>query len=258
MEIQDVVRVGQYMDFIRNQRFRTTLICHESVKINRQLHVDDVAKFSLSFSGKFQKSLPKDKLLNNVAVTFEAPGIILTIQKPILKACMSILHDRFGKPIAYEALVQEVMKLVGEKDKTVVTKALNSELNLMRLILAGMIRVHIDEGLYGIEIPSMPKTSAYIQKTAKEYANVPNLRHETHKLTEVERLVLQYLDGSHKITNISKSLEEKIHNQELTLVDEQKRPVSSKKEIQERVKKITLTALETLTRKAYLLQAEKG
>ncbi|HET9844008.1 MAG TPA: hypothetical protein VFP93_05065, partial [Gammaproteobacteria bacterium] len=81
----------------------------------------------------------------------------------------------------------------------------------------------------------------------------PNLRHETLVLLPVERILLQYLDGKRKISKINRILEEKVLNKELNLTDEQNNPIVEKKQIHERIQKLTLSTLENLARKAYLL-----
>lgn len=36
-DINDIVRTEQYMDFITNLRFRSTLLCHNNIKLNRSI-----------------------------------------------------------------------------------------------------------------------------------------------------------------------------------------------------------------------------
>jgi len=45
--LNDIVRTEQYMDFITNRRFRSTLLCHNNVKLNRALDNEVTKKFSL-------------------------------------------------------------------------------------------------------------------------------------------------------------------------------------------------------------------
>ena len=40
--INDIVRTEQYMDFITNRRFRSTLLCHSSAKLNRSINNEDI------------------------------------------------------------------------------------------------------------------------------------------------------------------------------------------------------------------------
>ncbi len=254
-EIKDIVRMGQYMDFIRNQRFRTTLICHESQTINRNLDLSDVHQFYLSFCGQFQEGLPEDKIQSNETVTFQAKGIVLTIQNPLTKACMKILHDGFGKPLAYDDLVSQSMKMVQFDDKEKAQAILDQELNLIRLYLGGMIQLHMDSGIYASHIDAKPMTAKHIQTISKLKAKVPNLRHETHHLQDMERIVLQFLDGDKKIKDLNQLIEEKIKSKELSLKDDKGVDVTKVSEIRKKIKILVLSTLESLLKKAYLLKS---
>ena len=55
--LNDIVRTEQYMDFITNRRFRSTLLCHNNIKLNRSLNNDDVKKFALSLDITAEKEL---------------------------------------------------------------------------------------------------------------------------------------------------------------------------------------------------------
>lgn len=252
-EIKDVVRMGQYMDFIRNQRFRTTLICRKKHLPQRSLKVDSVESYCLSYCGQFQDVLSEAKVQSNEAVTFQSPGIVLTIQKPFPKACMKVLHDRYGKPIAYDDLVDESMKLVPLSSRDEAKRIINQDLNLMRLFLGGIVNIHMDTGIYAQHIPNKPQTTELVRITAKARNMVPNLRHETHKLLDIERIMLQFLDGNHTIPEIKSLIEQKISAGELNLTARDGGAVTDPKEITEKVNLLTLSTLESLTKKAFLM-----
>ncbi|MCP3955832.1 MAG: methyltransferase domain-containing protein, partial [Desulfobacterales bacterium] len=44
-KIPELIKAEQYMDFIRNRRFRSTVLCHAGTKINRELDVRDIEQF---------------------------------------------------------------------------------------------------------------------------------------------------------------------------------------------------------------------
>jgi hypothetical protein len=46
-EINDLVRMEQYLDFTINRTFRCSLICHDDVPINREIGPGNMAKFYL-------------------------------------------------------------------------------------------------------------------------------------------------------------------------------------------------------------------
>ncbi len=253
-EIKDIVRVGQYMDFIRNQRFRTTLICHKDQKLNRNLKTEDIEQFCLAFQGRFQESTPIESINNQEPVTYQSAGITLTLKSPVAKACLKVLHDLYGKPISYQALIKAICEMTSQKEKEVKT-IVNGEINLMRLVLAGMIKLYPDEGNYASELTQSPSTTGLIQYYSKAREHVPNMRHETLKLTPIERLVLQFIDGKKTVSELNEIIESKIVSKELSMKDEQGNDIVDTSQIKEKVKLITLSTLENLVKKAYLVKS---
>ena len=88
--VNDIVRTEQYMDFITNRRFRTTLLCHSDVKINRNINNDDIMKFNMIFNIVPEKPI-KEVDLNNAseALKFFLNGnkdSNLTTSSPYMKA----------------------------------------------------------------------------------------------------------------------------------------------------------------------------
>ena len=46
--LNDIVKTEQYLDFINNRRFRSTLLCHNNVPINRSLNNNSIKNFAIS------------------------------------------------------------------------------------------------------------------------------------------------------------------------------------------------------------------
>ena len=45
-QITDIVRQEQYLDFLTNRRFRSTLLCHAGVELSRDVSSDRLQSFS--------------------------------------------------------------------------------------------------------------------------------------------------------------------------------------------------------------------
>ena len=45
----NILELEQYMDFLRNRRFRCTLLCHREVKLQRAVELPPVAKMKVAF-----------------------------------------------------------------------------------------------------------------------------------------------------------------------------------------------------------------
>src|SRR5207253_1197024 len=77
---------------------------------------------------------------------------------------------------------------------------------LIRCYETGQIELSVLPSGFATEIPQFPKTTAMVRRQAKSSGMVTNLRHEAIQLTDLQRHVIQYLDGTHDLA----SIEEKI------------------------------------------------
>ncbi len=104
--VNDIVRTEQYMDFITNRRFRTTLLCHSDVKINRNINNDDITKFNIIFNIVPEKPL-KEVDLNNASenLKFFLNGnqdSNLTTSSPYMKAILYTFSENLNNPLSFE------------------------------------------------------------------------------------------------------------------------------------------------------------
>ena len=96
--INDIVRTEQYMDFITNRRFRSTLLCHAEVKLNRALDNDSAKKFAISLDITAEKLLKDVVIESNDPMKFYFKGDkdqYITTNSPALKAAFYVpnLHS---------------------------------------------------------------------------------------------------------------------------------------------------------------------
>ena len=58
-EINDIIRTEQYLDFIRNRTFRSSLLCHNNLSINRNLKQEDIEKLNKKHLKYWEKKKKK-------------------------------------------------------------------------------------------------------------------------------------------------------------------------------------------------------
>jgi methyltransferase-like protein len=66
--LNDIVKTEQYLDFINNRRFRSTLLCHGNVAINRALNNNNIKEFAISFDIVPEKPFNQKNLESNEVV----------------------------------------------------------------------------------------------------------------------------------------------------------------------------------------------
>lgn len=218
-KINDVVSCGQYLDFICNQRFRCTLLCHEAATINRSLCTSQITAFYLSFNGKIDGQAEAQSM-NEQEMHCVGQHITLTLTNPIAKAAMLKLSALKGKPIAFGELCDSVMKETSLSDRAYVERFLIEDLNLMRLVLGGLVKIHSDGGRYANAPGNKPLTTEWIHYQLQHQAWVTNHRHETISLSDIERFLLLNCDGQISVKELSQKLTDFLTQQKVGLIRE--------------------------------------
>lgn len=230
-KINNIVITGQYMDFIRNQRFRCTLLCHQDAQINRSLKTADVEDFYLSFSGKInQENITEDDLEDGKDINFSNNYLTMTLRNKVSQLAMFTLAQQ-KKPIHY----LELCKLLQDKgiDMSLddLKVHLNDQLNLMRALLAGIVQVHSYEHTYETDIADKPCADrlARYQAARPQQAHITNLRHQTVSLDPVSKLLIPAMDGSRSFDDLLEIVVKHIESGDLSIVDKSKQPIEDPK-----------------------------
>ncbi len=221
LKIPDIIKAEQYMDFIRNRRFRSTLLCHASLDINRRIDVDAIDQFhltTLAFPDVTVESDPLETgIEDGVPMTFSSGSATLQIRGRIPKTAMLILAECSRQPLDYEVLCRETMRRTGILHIDYIREQLNEDLNLIRLLFAGMIQISSSKGPYTIRVPDLPKVTRMVQLQAADSDMVTNQRHSLVYLNSAEQIMVRYLDGRTPHAQLVDKLCSHIHTGELKL-----------------------------------------
>ena len=199
--VPDIIATNQYMDFIRNQRFRSTLLCHAETPINRNLQAEDIKNYYLSFSGDNTAALSKAELEEGIAINFESKNISLQLKKNVSKLALSILVEQIPGRLHYKDLITEISKRV-DTEQSLIEKQLDSDVNLMRLVLAGMIDVNVAPANFTLTISDKPKTTALARYQASTSNRVTNQLHQSILITPFEQNLLIQMNGNTHINDM--------------------------------------------------------
>ncbi len=104
----------QYMDFMLNQRFRRSLLAHNSQSIRNDFAPEQMAKLAFrgSFSAKHRVNLSSNKACKFYQDSDKA--IYMTLTHPVSKAAAQILSARYPASIMYMSLLQESCQRVAD------------------------------------------------------------------------------------------------------------------------------------------------
>lgn len=254
-KINNIITIGQYMDFIRNQRFRCTLLCHEDNIINRSLQTADIEHFYLQLVGKPDNPNFSQKDIDaGTESTFTHGTITLKVRNPISQLAMLILTEEQFKPIHYNDLCQKLIERSSIKDLAVIKRHLNDELNLMRSVFAGIINISSYANDYTVVLSEKPVACPLVRYQAQHQNHVTNRRHQNLVVDPLSKVILPLLDGTHDIDAILKAVHQEISKGNLIVLDENKQTIKDQKTIEQRTKIICQNTLANMAKQAIFIR----
>ena len=253
--VSDIVRTEQYMDFITNRRFRSTLLCHSDVKINRNINNNDIMKFNMIFNIVPEKPLQEVDLNNaSESLKFFLNGnkdSNLSTASPYMKAILYSFSENLNNPLSFEKLIIEAnKKLHNTKLNEVKAELLD---NAMKLVLQGYINITTQEHRDAPEL-NTPKTTKIVihQATHTPYMWVTNLKHEPIGVNIFEKFALRYMDGKHDKKAIIDAVMDHVAKGEIILSKDGQK-IENKEEIYKELENLFVPMIEKFSSNALLV-----
>lgn len=196
---KDIVRMEQYMDFLRNRTFRQTLLCKSDLTLKRNVTPQDMASFRIASPVELPEKLDIRSMQPD---TFKVGGsnTTLTTSVPIVKAALQHLSEIWPHSVSIDRLLavsRSRLSNVTIRDQGMVQAEMNA---LGSAILTGytvrLLELRTHEPEFVTEISDKPRASDLARAQAKKGTRVTNQRHEIVNLDEFSRRTLQLLDGS--------------------------------------------------------------
>lgn len=245
-ELNNIVRTEQYMDFITNRRFRSTLLCHKSVKLNRSLNLNDAARFALSFNVIPEKQLNQVNLEDNSELKFFYEGNkdnAVSTSAPGLKAIFYVLSENRGYPLYFQTIIEKAKEKLKNTSKDQIENDLLS--NAMNLIMKGYIQISIKEQKKEDLDLSHPKVSSIVSLQVKNSSAkwVTNLAHQPVHFDSVDRIAIGYLNGKNDKQQILDALFNEVKDSKITLNKDDKQ-VTEEEDIKKELNNYIDAAIE--------------
>lgn len=234
LQINDIVRTNQYMDFVRNQRFRSTLLVKNTVKINRNLSNKDLSEFYLRFNGQIQGT-ESDMGQFGKEVKFIGAHITLSLTDVLAKLCIYTLATKFNNPVTTKELALKVVKLYPKYNLKQVKESLQG-LNLVRLCLGGLILLSCFKPKHAVKLNPLPRATEYSRSQIKSKNYATNSYHEPIGLNLVEKSVLQSCNGKNSFEQIIKNLVQDILDNKVQIFQEDGQIINNIEEVNKRAK----------------------
>ncbi len=184
----DIIRMEQYLDFLKNRMFRRTLLCHAEVEPIRHLTPDRLD--GLWIASRLEVDDAADCAPGETR--FRHPcGTELTLSDRLQTATVQTLREAWPASLPLEELAQ----LWPEHSSGA---TLPEELGclLLRLYSADLVELRRSPDRFTRQVSAAPRAGAWsrLQAATGEFAT--NGRHETARLGRVDRQLLALLDGT--------------------------------------------------------------
>ncbi len=201
----DIIQTEQYMDFVRNRLFRQTLLCHSDRKLERTLTGQRV--LDLHVAGNVQ--MPNGVLdpSTTESVAFTNKGSTLTTTEPIVKAGLMALREAWPCSVSFQDLLVAARAKLRSGAVLVDEAVLNRERDqlattMLRAYSAQLVELSLTGRKTRIDVPEKPRATKLARIQAGLSPQVATLLHELATLPDLERLLLQNLDGEHDIASL--------------------------------------------------------
>jgi methyltransferase-like protein/cyclopropane fatty-acyl-phospholipid synthase-like methyltransferase len=247
----DILRLEQYMDFLRNRMFRQTLLCHGSLTPNYQLTPAHAHNFSIA--SRLRPSSANPELRSDAEEKFLGPGdVVLTTRAPVVKATVTTLAQWWPMPFAFSALCEAVAERlglgVGNAER--VQEAVGTWI-LGTYTSSNILEMSVTPPAFTITPGERPVGSPLARRQAQTGKLVTTLRHEQVNLGDAERQALMLLDGTVDRAALTERLSELVEKGVLT-ARQNDQPVTDKELARKVVTQTVEPIINILARSALL------
>jgi methyltransferase-like protein/2-polyprenyl-3-methyl-5-hydroxy-6-metoxy-1,4-benzoquinol methylase len=265
-----LIEKEQYMDFLRNNAFRETLLCHQLISLNHNLVPDKINEFYIAAPLKAtfsQAPLDSEQLKNGKLEPFEnlAGQAVLSVGSPLLKAVCLCLGEVWPHSLSFDRLMQRVYKLLTMTDRSAYQNILSTEnLNevkilLLEFYLKKIVELSIYPPQFTLNITKHPIASKIARLQSQQGKSVTNLRCEVFTLDFATRLILRHLDGKHERAALINILQKSIKKGDVLLYKgkEKQAPMDvNAEELHQYIANQVEEILQSLAKKAFLVSEE--
>jgi SAM-dependent methyltransferase len=176
----DIVKLEQYADFVRNRMFRRSIVCRREVRLDRKgLGKRAESMWAVAFLRQWAEGGGMSR--------FEHPrgGRMVTGSAPVRDALVHIARQ-FPRPTQ----LGQLLASAPPADRPQVAR------ELLSCWMNGMIELYVDAPQFRVDPGSHPHTSAIARHLASQEQAPINLRHESINVDAAQRRLITLLDGT--------------------------------------------------------------
>ncbi len=216
-QINDPVRLEQYLDFVTNRRFRSSLLVRAGTTVDRRLSPERLKNSRLIPQYRFQEPAGDAPEKLKLAYVSNAEQTA-TIQGRLACAAMVEILNALPNRLSVAEVAQRVAPKLKDAEKTTPDDLVPQLGQLfLNFMLSGVFNLSGDQTTAVTELSEKPMAFPAAVVIGRDMSLLPNLHHEVVRLNDDQRLVLQYVNGDNTHDDIAAAVRDHITRGELTL-----------------------------------------
>ena len=209
----EFVRREQFFDFLKNRRFRQTLVCRDDLKIQRKVVGDFFDELRIVCDLRAESETPD--FAPQKIEKFEKPGKEgLTIDHPLTKAALFHLCEVFPRSVLFSDLVEISKNIVKTQIENFEFSDDDAEILkdiLLKIYASELVSFFLYEPETASDASEKPKVDAFVRWQAINSETLFTRRFRTKKIEDdFTRNLLVLTDGEHTREQILDDFKEKI------------------------------------------------
>lgn len=204
----DLLRLEQYMDFVRNRQFRQTLVCHADVALRRAVGPAATSGLWVGFAASNPEE-PVDLGEGTVHAFTTASGQVINTSRAMTKAALQIAARAWPQVLGLRelsALAAGNVRGVGIQPDAGADEALAAD--LLSCFFSGSVELRTGPIAAVREAGSRPAVSGYARWQAERGGFAASRRHLRVDLDQASRHIVALLDGTNDRAAIASRLAE--------------------------------------------------
>lgn len=212
----DLMHGEQYLDFVRNCTFRRSLLCHQSVTLERPPRATRV--FDMAITGLVKAVSAEPDLASPAQEEFQtAKGARLATNHPMLKTALVCLHEAWPRSVPFRELWDRTLTRLGPAAEMWSGKEAALADAILQCFLGDMVELHLYPTRFTLEVSERPTADPLARLQADETARIVNRRHHVVELNGLDRHLLGLLDGTRDRTTLLNDLRGAVASGELEI-----------------------------------------
>ncbi len=191
----DTLAMEQYLDFLRHNTFRRTLLCHADLEVDRTLRSERVQNMYISSRMQRRES---DRDQPQITRFRAGDNATFSTDHPVTAVALEHLSDHSPQAISFRDLVSHTAQRFGI-EKIGADDVQTLAINLLQGFSYSMqlIEFHAHRAEFTLTVSERPLASRLARQQVQISPIVSNLRHERVELDPFAHVLLPYLDGQH-------------------------------------------------------------